>query len=526
MTALATDFVSVLDELRAALGDAQVVTDLAERAFYSSDVYRQVEPALAVLRPPSVDALAAAVRIATSAGHPIVARGGGMSYTDAYLPTSAHALMLDMSALDAIIEINETDRYVTVECGVTWAKLYAELDARGLRTPYWGPLSGLRATVGGALSQGSIFLGSARFGSIGDTVIGLEVIAANGELLKTGSAAGANAAPFLRYFGPDLTGLFVGDAGALGIKARATLKLLPKFAELEGLSFACDSAESLCAAMGEVARSGLASECFGFDPFLQSQRMKRASLLADVKTLGKVMQSGGSLLGALKEGARLVATGRNFLDDVRYSLHLTVEAHSRDELNANLATLRRLLKPHAREVENAVPKVLRADPFVPPNSMLGPSGERWVPVHGIVPLSQAAQAWAAVQALFARHTSAMQALKVEAGYLVTTIGSNAFLLEPVFYWPDVQLDFHKRLVEPGYLKKLTDFPENLAARALVDELKHALKALFQSLGATHFQLGKFYHYRQGRNPASLKLLDALKHALDPRGLINPGALTE
>lgn len=516
----------LLARLRASLGTQAVITDPTELAFYASDVYRQAPSGLAVVRPSSVDALSSAISLITAHRVAVVARGGGMSYTDAYLPTRADSVTVDVSQLNRIVAINEQDRYVTVECGVTWAALYETLKQRGLRTPYWGPLSGLCATVGGALSQGSIFLGSARYGSIGDSVLGVEVITADGSLLRTGSGSAANADPFMRYFGPDLTGLFVGDAGALGIKARITLKLLAASEKIDYLSFAFEHSDALCAGMAHIARSGLASECFAFDPFLQAQRMKRASLMADVKTLGKVMRSGGSLLGGLKEGVKLVATGRNFLDDVKYSLHLTIEANSEGELKANLASARELLTPLGREIENAVPKVLRADPFVPPNSMLGPSGERWVPVHGIVPLSKAQHALAQVAALFARHQAQMQALKVEVGTLMATIGSSAFLLEPVFYWPDCQLDFHKRMVEPSHLAKLTDFPENLAARELVDQLKHALADLFHNLGAAHFQLGKFYHYRGGRNKAALALFDAIKSALDPQGLINPGALVE
>lgn len=516
----------LLPALREKLGAAAVVTDPAECAFYASDVYRAVSPVMAVIRPITIEALASAVAVTTAMGIALLPRGGGMSYTDAYLPLQPQSVSVDMGALNQIVEINQADRYVTVECGITWQKLYAALSAVGLRTPYWGPLSGLRATVGGAISQGSVFLGSARYGSVGEAVIGLDVITANGELLRTGSAAAANAAPFLRYFGPDLTGLFIGDAGALGLKARATLRLLPVHQKIEFLSFAFEDRDALCDAMAAVARSGLASESFAFDPFLQKQRMKRASLLADVKTLGNVMRSSGSLLGGLKEGVKLVATGRNFLDEVKYSLHLTLEAAGKGELTHALAQLRLQLAPHGREIDSAVPRVLRADPFVAPNSMLGPSGERWVPVHGIVPLSQAKAAWTAVAAVFARHQAEMAALKVEVGYLITTIGASALLLEPVFYWPDQQLDFHQRMVEPQHLAKLSNYPENLPARALVEQLRQALADVFQLLGATHFQLGKFYHYRRGRNPAALALFDAIKTALDPAGLINPGALAE
>jgi FAD/FMN-containing dehydrogenase len=55
-------------------------------------------------------------------------------------------------------------------------------------------------------------------------------------------------------------------------------------------------------------------------------------------------------------------------------------------------------------------------------------------------------------------------------------------------------------------------------------LKRETADLMRNLGCTHFQIGKFYSYREGRNPASLALFDAIKAALDPKGLMNPGVL--
>ena len=56
------------------------------------------------------------------------------------------------------------------------------------------------------------------------------------------------------------------------------------------------------------------------------------------------------------------------------------------------------------------------------------------------------------------------------------------------------------------------------------QLKREAADLMRSLGCTHFQIGKFYSYREGRNAASLALFDAIKAALDPKGLMNPGVL--
>ena len=127
-----------------------------------------------------------------------------------------------MRRLNKIVEINETDMYVTVECGCTWAELNAALKAKNLRTPYWGPLSGLRAVVGGALSQNSVFFGSGLYGSAVELCIGLTVVLADGTVQPLGAHAIQNGKPFMKHYGPDMMGLFLADAGAMGMKALAT----------------------------------------------------------------------------------------------------------------------------------------------------------------------------------------------------------------------------------------------------------------------------------------------------------------
>ena len=149
-----------LDALKALLGAEHVTTVTDELAFYSTDVYRRADvDAALVLSPGTIDELAAAIGICTRHNIPVIPRGGGLSYTGGFLPTQTGSAMIDMRRLDRIIEINAEDMYVTVECGATWKSLYEKLKPLGLRTPYFGPMSGYASSVGGALSQGSIFLG-------------------------------------------------------------------------------------------------------------------------------------------------------------------------------------------------------------------------------------------------------------------------------------------------------------------------------------------------------------------------------
>jgi len=514
----------LIRQLESICGAGFVSTDQAERAFFSHDVYRNGATAAAVVAPADADELAAVVAATTGAGYAVIARGGGMSYTDAYLPICADTVIVDSRRLDRVLEVNAEDNYVRVQAGCTWAALNERLAEEGVRTPYWGPLSGIRATVGGALSQGSIFLGSGRYGAAQDSVLGLEVIAADGSRILTGSAATGRARPFFRYHGPDLTGLFTGDCGALGFKTEASLRLIRRPAATEYLSWSLPDADALFRAMSAVARSETASEVFAFDPYLQSLRMKRSSLAEDVRTLGKVVGGAGSLARGLRDGLQLARSGRGFLDDVPYSLHVSVDGRDAADAAAGAAAVRAALGGAGKEIDNAVPRVMRANPFAEVNSMLGPAGERWAPVHGIVPPYEAAALHARLEALFERHREEAARLGVHHGYLFCTISNHALLIEPCLYWPGERTAFHERVMDDGHLARLPRGEDSPEAAALAALLKDELADLFHGAGATSFQIGKFYRYREGRDPGAWSLLQAVKRQVDPDGLINPGVL--
>src|SRR5690606_4004160 len=140
-----------------------------------------------------------------------------MSYTKGYLPERSDSIVVDARNMNRILEVNAADQYITVEAGVTWEQVNEALEGTGLRTGYWGPLSGIRATVGGALSQNSAFFGSALNGTVAESVLGVTVVLAAGRIVTTGSGGRKGTKPFTRFGGPDLTGLFLGDNGAMGV---------------------------------------------------------------------------------------------------------------------------------------------------------------------------------------------------------------------------------------------------------------------------------------------------------------------
>ncbi len=458
-------------------------------------------------------------------GFAVIARGGGLSYSAGYLPVGARSVILDMSRLTRIVEINETDMYVTVETGCTWRELYEALQSRGLRTPYFGPMSGYLSTVGGALSQGSVFLGSTQYGTSAESTLSLDVVLTDGSLLATGSASGdIRPSPFFRTYGPDLTGLFLGDGGALGIKVRATLQLLPFPSQSRFLSFSYVTADHMLDALASISRCGLAAECFGTDPYVQSRRIHEQNLAKDLGYLKAVAQSESTVLAGLGAAARMVWKGRRSLGGETFVLNAVIDEASAPAADANLAIVRGLASKHGTEIEPTVPRAIRSLPFTYPNDILGDRGERWVPTHALAPHSRAKEVVRALEGYFESREAELKANGIEWGYLVFAVATRTTLIEPLFYWPDRRTQYHERMIQSQHLAKLPLLDENPQASAVVHTLRLGLIDLFAELGCAHLQIGKAYPYLQHRQPAARHLLESIKGAVDPQRLMNPGVL--
>jgi FAD/FMN-containing dehydrogenase len=526
--------VEVADQARDALtaglvqvvGPAGVSVDLDRRRLHSQDVWGVADDTVEiVVAPSSLDELSRVAAAISSAGFAIAPRGGGMSYTSAYVPKTAKTVSLDLSRLNRIVRINADDMTVTVEAGCTWAALDAALAPAGLRTPFWGPMSGLTSTIGGGLSQLNAMFGAGQYGTSSESVVALTVVLSDGRILKTGARGADGETPFYRHYGPDLAGLFCGDAGVFGIKAEITLRLMRRPPHEGYVSFAFSTGEALLSAMAEFTRASLSSEMCAFDPGLTKVRMKRASLATDVKTLGAVIAKEKNLVSGLFSAAKIAMGGREFIEADEYSVHLISEGRSKAGVAEDLDAARAIAAAHGgREIENTIAKVIRANPFPPLNSILGPEGERWAPVHGIVSLSQAPALFAALQALFAEMANAFDSQGVYIGYLFTALSTNALIIEPVFYWPDARHALIDATVEPQHLSRLPTLPKNPAAAALVTQARRRVIEICSAFGCGHFQIGRAYPYRESRDEAAWSLVEAVKAALDPDYALNPGGL--
>lgn len=512
--------------LRAVVGAPDGVLDDAQsRRFYANDVFWQpgIEP-LAIVCPSNGEELAAAVREATRAGVAVVPRGGGMSYTKGYLPARADSIVIDTRRLNRVSEVNSADMYVTVEAGCTWAALNEALAGTGLRTPYWGPLSGINATVGGALSQNSAFFGSALNGTVAESVLGLSAVLADGSIVTTGSGGRIGAKPFTREGGPDLTGVFLGDNGAMGVKVSATLKLIRAPASVDYLSFGFASIQTMGATQVDMARTRLVAEAFGIDRNKAEHSASVNRISEGLQILGKVASKGRSTLAGIQDALGVAVSGTGFLKDHAYTLHLVVERDDAAELASALQRLRGIARRnHGVELPNSVPQVMRSRPFGPVRGMLGKNGERWVPIHAVFPLGEAQRVLDANEAFFAAQRASLQQHGIVYSVMTMTTG-HEFFLEPAFYWMDEITPLHAASLGEDVVRPWRARPADPGAREAVVSLRRATQKLYAGLGGVSWQVARDYPFLDLLKPETRALLISFKQAVDPSGLMNPGAL--
>jgi len=515
----------ILSALASCLGPERVLTDPDSRTLLSSDLYAEGATCALGIRPADTAALAAAVRIATDAGYAICPRGGGLSYTGGYAPPTTKSIVVDTRDLAGIVEIDAAGMVLTVRSGTTWEAIDAALAPHGLRLPYFGTFSGRMATVGGGLSGGALFFGTARYGAAADNVLDLEVVCADGRILRTGQAAFRNGKPFYRTHGPDFTGLFLHDGGAFGIKTEASFRIIERPAHTGFLSWAFPDVWSAAAALSAIGRSGAAEEAYVFDPATTARGMAASDLGSDLRRLRGIVSGQGSITAGLRAGAKVIMAGKKLVPEGWHSLHLVAAARSPAALTADLGQCATLLARHGgQEIPCSIPMGVRAAPFDNLNGVLGPQGERWLALNAKLRHGDARQVIDGFDRLIAGYRERMAAARVTHSVLLSAMNTHAFSFEAVFHWPDRWLPLHRAVADPAFLAKLPADTPNPAGAALVAELRERTLDLYDELGVASNQLGRTYRYYDNLAPTTRALLDALKATLDPRGLMNPGVL--
>ena len=515
----------LIGKLRGLLGPERVVTDLARRELLSTDFYSAGATCAAIIRPVDTETLAAAAAAITQAGYALIPRGGGMSYTGGYTPDTPDSIVVDLGGMQGISALSADDMTITARAGTTWETIYDELKPRGLRLPFFGTFSGRLATIGGGLSNGAVFFGSARYGSAAENVLGLEVVCADGRIIRTGQAGFRSGRDFYRFHGPDLTGLFLHDGGALGIKTAATFRMMELPRSSAGLSFAVADAVTAAGGLSAITRAGLAEEAYVFDPHTTQRSFEATNLQGNLQRLGKIVTSQDDAVAGLKAGARVALAGKRVVPKDAFSLHLICAGRSEAAVDADMERCRQIMAERGgQEIPNSIPLAVRAAPFDNLNGVLGPDGERWIALNAKVPHSDASTIIDGFDALLGRFDARLRELDVTVSTLFAAMDTHILSFETVFHWRDSWLPPHRNVPDPAHLAALTEPAANPAAAALVEELRQHSLQLFGELGAASNQIGRTYPYRDNLEGGAGQLIDALKSYLDPDGLMNPGVL--
>jgi len=201
--------------LQEILGDRAVQDDTARNEHGAGYSYHDCMPPDAVVYPQSTEEVAAIVKVCSKYKTPIVPFGAGTSL-EGHVAALKGGVCIDMKLMAQVHEINVADMYATVQAGVTRNQLDEALKESGFFFPI-GP--GINASLGGMASTRASGTNAVRYGTMKDNVLAMKVVLPNGEIIKTGSKAKKSST------GYDLTRLFIGSEGTLGIITELTLKL-------------------------------------------------------------------------------------------------------------------------------------------------------------------------------------------------------------------------------------------------------------------------------------------------------------
>jgi glycolate oxidase len=223
---------NALNELIKVVGRERVLSAIEDRICYSYDGTKQKALPDIVVRPNDTTDISNTLKIANKYEVPVYARGAGTGLTGGAVPLMG-GIVFDLKSMNRIIEICPEDFIATVEPGVVTKHFQDEVSEYGLFYPP-DPSSAAFSTIGGNVAECAGGITGLKYGVTRDYVLALEIVLPDGSVINTGRKT------LRSVTGYDLTRLFIGSEGTLGVFTKITVKLIPKPEKIDTLA-ACFS---------------------------------------------------------------------------------------------------------------------------------------------------------------------------------------------------------------------------------------------------------------------------------------------
>ena len=463
---------ALLQSLRDIVGAANVITEGDLTAWEQDWRRRRRGKALAVVRPGSTAEVAAVVRACAAAGVSLVPQGGNTGLVDGSVPDeSGQQIVLSLQRMSAVRAIDGANLTITVEAGCVLQALQQHAQDAGYLFPLSLAAEG-SCTIGGNLGTNAGGTQVLRFGNARELCLGLEVVTAKGEIW--------NGLTGLRKdnTGYDLRDLFIGSEGTLGIITAATMKLYPQPAACLTTWVAVPSLDSAVRLLG-LAQQRLGADLTGFEVMGQF-------------ALSLVVRHYPALRVPLYQDTPWCVL-------LETSDHES-EAHARERFEAVL--------------EAALEQGLASDAVMAEN--LTQAHQLWH-IREAIPLAQAEEG------LNIKHDISIPVSRIPA-YVAET---DELLRQAI---PGVRLVNFGHLGD-GNLHYNVQAPEGGDPRAFLEQHEKTVHAIVYdavmrhegSISAEH-GVGrlKLHELEQRKSPVALDMMRAIKVALDPQGIMNPG----
>ncbi len=449
---------SALAELRPLLGDRVSTADVVrEQHSHGESTHAPAMPDL-VCFPQSTEEISRIVEISARHHLPVVPFGAGTSL-EGHVHAVRGGISLDMRQMNRILRVSVDDMDATVEAGVSRKQLQKALENTGL-TFFIDP--GADATLGGMAATRASGTTAVKYGTMRENVLGLTVVLADGQIIHTGTRARKSSA------GYDLTRLFVGSEGTLGVLTEVTLRLHAQPEAITAAICAFETIEGAVKTVIEAIQLGVSVARIEFLDEHQVDAINRYSHLNMQRKPTLLFEFHGISQASVEEAARMAEA----LSQEHGGLGF--------EWQTTLAEREKLWK--ARHDVYYATRALRP-------------GSQVLTTDVCVPISRLAECIVATRADLDRASF--------PAVMVGHVGDGNFHVQCLY--------------EPAQIHEIEAFAERLVERA---------QAMGGTCSGEHgIGLGK-KKYLQAEHGAALQVMRTLKHALDPENRMNPGKILD